>query len=310
MGILQFDSRKVYFDGVGTEITGTQKTEQAIKLSGLDYTVQKEPLYLGNGKQVEDIYANVRTDTGDVIGKVGKNYTVVQNQEAFDFLDSLVDGGANIVNAGSIKNGQTSYIVAETEPMKILGDEFKPYILFTNSFDGGTSIQAMFTPIRVFCSNCYVAATKQAQNKITIKHSKNAKDNLYIARDTLLQNTKYLEYLKKRSEELALEKFTSQQFEASLDEFIPGLHAEEGIIRERAEQLRQVVMNAYNAEDLRNYNDSIYKAIMAMADVDSHKESIRNTKNEFVFMQRVMGGMVMLNQYAQLLQKRTGTIIF
>ena len=315
MGILQFDARKTYFDSCGTEIKGVQKTEQAIKLSGLDFTVSKQQLYLADGTPAKNCFANVRDDIGTVLGQVKDRYEILQNSEAFDFMDSLCDQGANFVNAGNIKDGKKSYIVAETEPMKILGDEFKPYILYTNSFDGSTGVQAMFTPVRVFCSNCFVAATKEAQNKITIKHSKNVKDKLMIARDTLLQNTKYLQYLKERSEELAVTKYTQNQFEDLVTELVPIseidlIENKDSKVIARAEHFRDEIMAAYNQDDLQNYNDSVYKAIMAIADADSHKEPNRDTGNEFFMMKRIMRGMVFLNIAAQIIGKQIGARVF
>ena len=311
MGILQFDSRKNYFDGCGTEITGAQKTETAIKLAGLDFEVQKQPLFLGNGKQAEGCYANVRMDTEQILGQCKERYEVLQNSEAFDFLDSFIENGANYVNAGTVKGGKQSFIVAETEPMKILGDEFKPYILFTNSFDGSTGVQAMFTPVRVFCSNCFVAASKQAENKITIKHSKNMKDKLMIARDIMLKNTKYLDYIKERSEELAVTELTKEQFESVVEKIVPIKPEATGAILERQEAFRQDIMRAYDEDDLQNYNNTVYKALMAIADAESHKKTLRVTDNaQFQAMGRIMGGMVLLNAAAQEIQRRLGMRVF
>ena len=306
MGILQFDSRKNYFDGCGTEITGAQKTDVVLKLAGLDYTVSKEPLMFSDGTIAEGCFANRRNDNGKVLGPVGARYEVLQNYEAFDFLDSFADNGAEFVNAGCIQDGKKTYIVAKTEPMKILGDEFDPYILFTNSFDGTTGIQAMFTPIRVICSNCFVAATRQANHKITIKHSKSMKDKLMIARDTMLENTKYLEYLKEKSEQLAVTKFTAEQFESVIEELLPIKADCTDGIRDRQEMFRDALRVAYNQEDLQNYNGTAYKAIMAVSDVDSHKAPARNTGNPFVQFTRVLGGMEMLNQAGKAIARRLG----
>ena len=64
MGLAQFDSRKNYFDGAGTSITGCQKTEQAIKLAKLDWDVEKRPIYLADGTPVDNFFCNVKSDDG------------------------------------------------------------------------------------------------------------------------------------------------------------------------------------------------------------------------------------------------------
>ena len=161
-----FDSRKVYFDELGNKITGCQKTAVALKLSGLDYKVEKKPVFLEDGKEIPDRFATVRSDNGLVLGVVGKDYCVLDNEEGFEFIDEIMgEGGADFETAGSWDKGKRAFIVAKTEPINICGDEFAPYILFTNSHDGSGSIKAMFTPVRVACNNALVLAEKQATVK-------------------------------------------------------------------------------------------------------------------------------------------------
>lgn len=306
MGILQFDSRKTYFDGCGVEIPKTaMNSEQVMHLAGLDYSVEKVPLYLANGTPAKDCFATVRSDTNEVLGQVGKGYTVLNNVDAFKFLDSLYEEGAVFAHAGQTKS--KIFVVAETEPIKICGDDFKPYILFNNSFDGSTGVSAMFTPVRVFCSNCFVQATKQATNKIKIRHSKNVVDNLYIARDILLENTKYLQHLKEKSEKLAVTTLTRDEFvNMTTSVLLPKEGEATELKKERAQEALENILACYDQDDLQNYNDTAYKALMAVADYDSHKDPVRNTNNEFLMMKRVMRGMLFLNAFTAELNKRIG----
>ena len=311
MRLAKFDSRKNYFDGAGMPITGCQKTEQAIKLAELDYTVEKRPIYLGDGIPVKDNFCTVKSDDETQLGIVGKDYGIVQNQEAFDFIDSIIKDGAEFECAGHFKGFKKTFIVAKTEPMKILGDDFQPYLLFTNSFDGSGSIKAMFTPVRVFCSNAIVVATKKAVNQITIRHSRNAHEKLYIARETLLKNTAYLQMLKQESETWATTRFTRGDFK---NHVVPALLKELKLTTEkerkrsvdRIDEVTENIMATYNAVDLGNYNNTAYKAIQAVADYESHAEPMRNTNNPQIYMQRIMAGMVLLNTAVQVIQARTG----
>ena len=311
MGLAKFDSRRNYFDGAGTEITGCQKTEQAIRLAGLDYTVEKRPLFLADGTLVADNYCTVKSDDNTQLGVVGKDYGIVQNSEAFDFIDSIIKEGAEFEAAGHFKGFKKTFMVAKTESMKILGDNFQPYLLFTNSFDGSGSIKAMFTPVRVFCSNALVMASKQATNQITIRHSGNALQKLYIARDTLLKNTEYLNILKAESEAWAATRFTRADFK---NHVIPALLKEMKLTddKERKRSVNRIdevtanIMKTYNATDLGNFDNTAYKAIQAVADYESHAEPMRNTNNPQIYMQRIMAGMVLLNTAIQAVRAKTG----
>ena len=45
----------------------------------------------------------------DVLSTVGERYTVVQNEDVFEFGDAILDGGASWESAGSIRNGRTVF---------------------------------------------------------------------------------------------------------------------------------------------------------------------------------------------------------
>ena len=309
MGILQFDARKTYFDDCGNPITGVRSTQEALKLGGLDYVVEKRPVFFADGTPAKGLFANVRSDTNQVLGAVKKNYTVLQNTEAFDFMDSLVAGGMKFVHAGTTDKGRKTFIVGETEPMKILGDDFAPYILFTNSFDGSTGVQVMFTPVRVFCSNCFTVALKKAVNRFSIRHSKSVKEKLTVARDVLFQNSQYLEYLKSVSEEAAATKMSREQFHQVVEAIVPIKAESSQVIQERQQDFQDDIMRAYDTEDLQNFNGTLYKALMAIADAESHKQPLRITDGaQAAALKRVMGGMVLLNAFIAEAAKRGQSI--
>ena len=313
MGIANFDSRKNYFDGLGTEIQNVSSLDNAIKLAKLDYEVEKRKIYVNNsiinpetGKSVPhfeiipDTFATVRTDTNVVLGTVKKNYQVLQNREAFDFLDSIIAGGAKFETAGTFKrNEAASFITCSTEPIKILDDDIAPYLLFMNSFDGTGSVRCMFTPIRIFCSNCLNRAIKNAINKISIKHSGSMRDRLDASREILLQNTKYLEALKGEAEKLAVTPFSEESFEALARELFPSNENDSNIIKIRNEEMIEQLLNAYRQDDLQNFNNTAYKVVQAVADFESHKPMIKKSKEaDFANMKVVLAGMPLLNMVA------------
>lgn len=313
MGIANFDSRKSYFDGIGSEITGAQDLETAIKLAKLDFEVEKRQIYLNNPTilkgsdtpsniftPIHDQFATVRTDTDTVLGVVKKNYQVLQNREAFDFLDSVIAGGARFETAGTFKkNEAASFITCSTEPIKILDDDIHPYLLFVNSFDGSSSVRVMFTPIRIFCSNCLVRAMKGAMNKVSIRHSPSMKDRLDASKEILLSNTNYLEALKAESEKLAVTTFSAEAFEALARSLFPTKEGNSNIIQIRNEEMIEALLRAYRQDDLQNFNNTAYKAVQAVADFESHKPTHRQTKTaEFSNFNTVIMGMPMLNMVA------------
>ena len=99
---------------------------EAIKLANLDYTVEKRKLFIYDNEnqladeereikiaeiEVPNYYATMRTDTEEILGVVGKDYEVVQNTEAFNFFDAIVQGeGIPYETAGALGKGESSFI--------------------------------------------------------------------------------------------------------------------------------------------------------------------------------------------------------
>jgi phage/plasmid-like protein (TIGR03299 family) len=52
------------------------------------------------------------------------------------------------------------------------------YLFLTTSHDGGGSITAAFTPVRIVCNNTLNAALRNQSNAIKIRHTANAKERL------------------------------------------------------------------------------------------------------------------------------------
>jgi phage/plasmid-like protein (TIGR03299 family) len=187
---------------LGQIISDYPTSAEAIKHAGLDYYVEKRPLftvdsgYLNKDDEIEhseievpDFYATVRTDTEQVLGVVGKDYEIVQNIIAFDFFDHIVDGKDGILyeTAGALGKGERIFITAKLPDYIKVGmdDLIEQYLFLTTSHDGYGSITAAFTPIRVVCQNTLNAAMRNHSNSIKIRHTANANDRLKQAHQLL-----------------------------------------------------------------------------------------------------------------------------
>lgn len=315
MGILAFDSRKNYFDGVGNKVE-SNNLQEIIKIAKLDYVVEKHQAHYEDGEPMEGIYATMAEIDGRRVtfGCVKDRYHILQNYESFDFLQDLMTGGElKIENAGSVDGGRKAFICASTEPIKIMDDDVAPYILFTNSFDGSSGVSVMLTPIRVFCSNCMALATKNAVSKFSIRHTASVRDKLYIAKDTLLKNTRYLEALKEEMENLAKMRFTRRQFADNLVRAVliqmnvldkEGQDKERKRNRDVVERYTDHLMACWSAADLGNYKGTAYAAIQAICDFDSHYVAMKNGNKPETTFTRVAQGMVISNFALQWLKNQ------
>ena len=171
-------------------------SKEAIQEALLDYKVEKRKLFTYDNEnqyanpdseivipeiEVDNFYATVRTDTEQVLGVVGKDYSVVQNTDAFTFFDSIVGGdGIQYETAGALGKGERIFITAKLpDYIKVGNDDLiQKYLFLTTSHDGYGSIMAAFTPVRIICNNTLNAAFKNHSNCIKIRHTANAKERL------------------------------------------------------------------------------------------------------------------------------------
>ena len=83
-------TREASWNKVGTSIREANSVKEALQIAGLDYEVVKAPIYLSNGSRIKDQFATKIKGSDKVFGIVGKDYTIVQNEEAFSFVDGII----------------------------------------------------------------------------------------------------------------------------------------------------------------------------------------------------------------------------
>lgn len=315
--------RKAWYETQGVTLDNVTSLDVALKLSGLDFEVEKKPVYFNStfgmtneaGKnlppkftKIEGQFTTVRTDTMQPFGVVTEAYEILQNRDAFDFLDSLVVEGAKFETAGFFKkNGAASYITMSTEPMTILGDEFDPFMMISNGHDGGSAIKVALTPVRAYCRNSAILALKKATSIVTIHHSRKMYDRLVAAKEVLTANTNYLEELKIVAEKLATTPFSEEAFEALAKKLFNPKEEQSEIIQIRNVVQFEKLMKAYREDDLQNFNGTAWKALQAVSDFESHPTKFRKSKeianNGTPEFQIVYNGMPLLNKVFAMLQE-------
>jgi phage/plasmid-like protein (TIGR03299 family) len=189
-----FSVKEKAWHNLGQIITHYPTSSEAIKYAGLDYEVLKRPNLhpLPSGINIisDNSYFTFRTDTEAVLGdKIGSDYEVVQNTEAFAFFDSIVGGGDGIKyeTAGALGKGEIIFITAKLPEYIRVGREdlIEQYLFLTSSHDGTGSISIAFTPVRIVCANTLNAALKHNTNCIKIRHTASAADKLQQAQKML-----------------------------------------------------------------------------------------------------------------------------
>jgi len=249
--------------GLGQIVQDYPTSAEAIRFAGLNYKVEKRKLFTydnenQNGNSDTDIiipeievpnyFATVRTDTEQVLGVVGKDYEVVQNEDAFSFFDAIV-GDSDAIQyetAGALGNGERIFITAKLPDFIKVGrdDLIEQYLFLTTSHDGFGSITAAFTPVRVVCQNTLNAAFKNCSNSVKIRHTLNAKERLEQAHKVMSISNKLSEYLEDAFNQWSKVRITDKQVrKLILLAMVPNKKAWQNLQAGKDDQLSSVYKN-------------------------------------------------------------------
>jgi phage/plasmid-like protein (TIGR03299 family) len=185
---------EVPWHGLGKKLDRPATAEEAMDAAQLRWEVIKRRIFAaGNGVlcPVYDKFAVMRADRLEqadcpIFGVVGRDYTPLQNWEAFEFFDGIVGRKEAIYHtAGSLGDGSRVWILAKLpRDIEVKGDKVEKYLLLSNSHDGSSAVQVKFTPIRVVCQNTLTMALSRGES-IQVAHTRDVRERLRQAEDLL-----------------------------------------------------------------------------------------------------------------------------
>lgn len=182
--------------------------------------------------------ATLRTDKNRALGIVGDNYGIVQNLDAFTFIDTLCTGQAEndhvpvIECAGVLGHGERVFITAKFPEDIILDnkgeDKVEMYMMFTTSHDGTSAVKCVVSPIRTVCENTMRMALTHNAGMLSLRHSSNimqrldltSKENTEFAFKSLNLMKVYKNSLEQRFDHLRNIKVSEQDLDRILAEVI------------------------------------------------------------------------------------------
>lgn len=187
--------------GLGEEIFGAPTAAEAIVHANLDWRVKAEPVYVQRASghyrlvlanESQNYRAMTRESDGRVLAIVGKQYTALQNRDAFKFFDPFIESGYfEFETAGSLAGGKRIWVLAALTEKGggmaevVPGDPIRRYILLSNSHDGSSPVIGTATNVRVVCANTEAAAMSEGKRAGTIRHTRNVKSKLDNLQDQL-----------------------------------------------------------------------------------------------------------------------------
>ena len=238
---------------LGQVFDGQLTVKEALELSHADYQVEMKEVFavtpaiqaaMEQGAVSTDLIlealvggrkATMRMDLNKPLGVVSDHYGIVQNCDAFQFIDTLCTGGSGapvIECAGVLGQGERVFITAKFPEQIILDnrtdDRVDMYVVFTTSHDGTGAVNCMVTPTRVVCNNTLNYAMSHNAGKISLRHTSGInnrldltnKENAEFAFRTLNMFNVYKKSLEQSFEHLRNIKVSEKQLDDILAEVL------------------------------------------------------------------------------------------
>ena len=193
--------RERAWHGLGQVVNEPMFVKDALKLCHADFNVGLQKVValseelqhaMDNGEfinaamlrdlLVDNTMATMRLDTNKSLGIVSDKYGIVQNEDAFKFVDMFCSGKFAdrentpvIETCGVLGKGERIFVTAKFPKSIVLDakrdDLVDMYVVFTTTHDGTGSVRCVCTPIRVVCNNTLNWAMKENIGRIAFRHS-------------------------------------------------------------------------------------------------------------------------------------------
>ncbi len=188
------------FDSLGTDVKEAPHAEEALTLAGLDFTVEKAPLFAQVGENyfakdpilrpLENSYTLVRQDTLEPFScKVTDRYVPFQNHDVIGFLDTLADLGCTFSQGGSYKGGARCWMTMTPPEGTLYRDEglgaFDSKILAVWTHDGSGAVRFIPVVTDLFCTNQLSGLLKQKHNVFVARHTASLEGKVQQAREAM-----------------------------------------------------------------------------------------------------------------------------
>jgi len=239
--------------GFGTYVGDNPITsKEAIVAAGLDWDVKLQDIFTGTMlptpilNDVDTHKAVVRQSDNQVLGVVGNRYQPIQNVEAFQFMDGLVDDGSmRYHTAGSLRDGKRVWLLGKVGSYDVVdGDQVDEYLFLWNSHDGSTALRCLPTTVRVVCANtARVALAKGVKDGIRLHHTSNIKCNMLQAQEVLKLSQSSLSSFRSNAVHLAGKQINTK----TLDTFVTNLFPDppKDVRKTRVEKAREDVTRLF-----------------------------------------------------------------
>jgi len=272
--------------GKGADST---KIKAALKSVGLDFTVEKRPMYFGpDMKRIKEVFATVRTDRETFLGTVGPKYEICQNESAFAFAD-FIDSKLKFTRGGMTYTG-LCWVVGEMPAIKILGEDYIPCIVLQNSFNGQYKVRANIVALSTANYAQFNIGLHGIANTIALRHTPSLPSRMKMGQAALVGIREYMDGLRKIAERYAAIKMDKRQIQMLLEVMFPIKENMSDTSKATVLAKRKLFLDCFNDKGNKTHHGDAWGLIRAYADFVTHTTGKdTKTKHERKFMETTLG---------------------
>lgn len=301
--------RQPAWHGLGTVFT-EEVTDYRLMLAkaGLaNWDVRFESLSTESGAILDTHRATVRTNpvdgTTDVLGVTGNRYTIVQNEAAFSFLQSLADG-ARWETGGALGHGNKVFGSIAFNRETVLdpngvSDVVRTYALVHNSHDGSGALGYGLTPTRVVCQNTLNVALGNLSQSGKLRHTATIEERMAVAAEMFRHANAYFDAFDAEAKALFAKSVSDKQYDNLLTKVIgkaPEANVKGALTK--YENRRDLFTQAWKGEPNAGIRGTAWGAFNALTEANQWGRNTQNTeKGEENFFAAGAGFDIPTNQF-------------
>jgi|DEB0MinimDraft_6_1074348.scaffolds.fasta_scaffold15473_2 phage/plasmid-like protein (TIGR03299 family) len=260
-------------DGVLLDTKAADSVEDAVRIAGLDFNVETEPVVTKSGLELPSNQAIVSVYPDGLrhpLGVVGRRYQPIQNSELLEPLDYLMNEGfiTEISSAGSIDYGKRVIVIAKLSSECRLEDPHHRSIMFATGHDGTVAATVRGWSERMTCKNQIPAVFRGRGYISRIRHTMSGVAALPMLRDAVLAAIQNLDKYDEAMEQLLKHEATLGDEVGYVERLFPmpieGTERQERYVDDK----RNTVLNLMHADTNRNIEGTA--AAMYQAAVEYH----------------------------------------
>jgi phage/plasmid-like protein (TIGR03299 family) len=261
----------------------------------LDSDIHLRPLYYrdarGNLRELIDHKVTVRAYDDKAFAPVGRQFKPLADREAFAGMEVILDAGAKVVTAGTLKGGALTWMLAKMPSgLNIAGlpsEELDVYLLCSNSHDGNSSLSYSVTPVRVVCANSLRFSLQRTPLVWKARHTRTVQGRIIEARQALGITFRYLAEFEQQVQPLVESTWDEAEFQAFLRTLVPDPEkGKDGEERKRAqshaESTRADITGLWHGSpnlQAEGVKSTAWAAVNAVAEFNDHYRTYRGSRS-------------------------------